>query len=173
MLIEFKGFKPKVAKDCFIAPGAQLVGRVEIASRASVWFNAVIRGDEEKVFVGEGTNVQDGCILHQDVGYPLLIGKGVTLGHNAILHGCIIGDNVLVGMGATILNGAKIGDGSIVGAGALVTQGKEIPPNSLVVGAPAKVIRQLTEEESASIRESEKIYCELAETYLEALGQGE
>lgn len=171
MLIDYKGCKPKVAKDCFISPGAQLIGAVELDKGASIWFNAVLRADEEKITVGERSNVQDGCVLHQDIGLPLIIGKGVTVGHNAILHGCTIGDNVLVGMGATILNGAKIGAGTIVGAGALVTQGKEIPPNSLVVGTPAKVVRQLTAEETASIRESENIYYEKAQTYLKAEAQ--
>lgn len=166
MHIEFKGCKPKIADDCFIATGAQLIGAVELARGASVWFNAVLRADEDKITVGERSNVQDGCVLHQEEGLPLIIGKGVTVGHNAILHGCLIGDNVLVGMGAIVLNGAKIGEGCIIGAGALVPQGREIPPSSLVVGSPARVIRQLTAEESASIKHAENVYYEKAQILL-------
>ena len=129
--------------DYWVAPGAQVMGNVALRSGASVWFNAVIRGDNEMIEVGEGSNVQDGAVLHNDPGFPLIIGAGCTIGHQAILHGCEIGENSLVGMGATILNGAKIGRNSIVGANALVTEGKTFPDGSLIVGAPAKAVRTL------------------------------
>ena len=127
----------------WIAPDAQVVGRIELADEASVWFGAVLRGDNERIFVGPRSNVQDGCVLHTDLGFPLDIGADCTIGHKAILHGCTIGDGSLVGMGATILNGAKIGLNCLVGAGALVTEGKSFPDGSLIVGSPARVVRPL------------------------------
>ena len=127
----------------WIAPDAQVVGRIELADEASVWFGAVLRGDNERIFVGPRSNVQDGCVLHTDLGFPLDIGADCTIGHKAILHGCTIGDGSLVGMGATILNGARIGLNCLVGAGALVTEGKSFPDGSLIVGSPARVVRPL------------------------------
>lgn len=129
--------------DYWVAPGAQVMGNVTLRSGSSVWFNAVIRGDNELIEVGAGSNVQDGAVLHNDPGFPLIIGDGCTVGHQATLHGCVIGENSLVGMGATILNGARIGRDSIVGANALVTEGKVFPDGSLIVGAPAKAVREL------------------------------
>lgn len=127
----------------FIADTATVIGKVRLHEQASVWFGSVLRGDNEWIEIGEGSNVQEHCMLHTDMGFPLRVGRGCTLGHRATLHGCIVGENSLIGMGATILNGAKIGRNSIVGAGALVTEGKEFPDNSLIVGTPARAIRTL------------------------------
>lgn len=144
-LYELDGIAPHLPEDgdIWIAPGVALIGNVRLESGASVWFNAVLRGDNEPITVGAGSNIQECSVLHTDLGFPLSIGSNCTIGHKAMLHGCTIGDGVLIGMGATILNGAIIGDGCLIGAGALVTEGKEIPPGSLVVGAPGRVVRQL------------------------------
>ena len=127
----------------FVAPDATLVGNIHLGRDVTIWFGTAIRGDNEKITIGAGSNVQEHAIMHTDPGFPLTIGEGCTIGHRALLHGCTIGDNSLVGMGAIILNGAKIGKNSLVGAGALVTEGKEFPDNSLIVGQPAKVVREL------------------------------
>jgi carbonic anhydrase/acetyltransferase-like protein (isoleucine patch superfamily) len=140
--------------DFWVAPGARLSGRVILEPGASIWFNAVLRGDNEPIVVGGGSNVQDNCVCHTDIGYPLSIGPGCTIGHMAILHGCSIGEGTLVGMGATVLTGAVIGQGVLVGAGALVTEGKAIPDGVLVVGRPARVVRNLTPDEIAGLRRS-------------------
>lgn len=140
--------------DYWIAPGAQVVGNVTIRSGASVWFNAVIRGDNELIEIGVGSNIQDGSVLHTDPGCPLIIGAGCTIGHKAILHGCVIGENSLVGMGATVLNNARIGRNCLIGANALVTEGKDFPDGSLIVGAPAKAVRQLDEQAIEGLRAS-------------------
>lgn len=131
--------------DVWIAPDANVIGRVIMGQAASVWFGATLRGDNEPITVGAGSNIQENCVLHSDPGYPLSIGENCTIGHMAILHGCTIGDGALIGMGATVLNGAVIGAGSLIGAGALVTEGKDIPAGSLVMGAPGKVVRALDE----------------------------
>ena len=138
----------------WVAPGAHLIGDVAIGEGVGIWFNATVRGDNEPIRIGARTNVQDGAVLHSDYGAPLSIGDGCTIGHAAIIHGCTIGDNVLIGMGATILNRAVIGADSLVGANALVTEGKQFPPRSLIVGAPAKVVRELTDEEVEGLRRS-------------------
>ena len=127
----------------WIAPDAHVIGKVRLGRDASVWFGSVLRGDNEWIEVGEATNIQEGCLLHTDMGFPMSIAPGCTIGHHAVLHGCVIGENSLVGMGATILNGAKIGANSIVGANSLVTEGKEFPDNSLIVGSPARAIRTI------------------------------
>jgi carbonic anhydrase/acetyltransferase-like protein (isoleucine patch superfamily) len=147
---------PKLPTDgsYWVAPGASVIGDVEIGEGVGVWFNATVRGDNEPIMIGARTNIQDGAVLHSDYGAPLSIGVGCTIGHAAIIHGCTIGDNVLVGMGATILNRAVIGADSLIGANALVTEGKQFPPRSLIVGAPAKVVRELTDEEVAGLRAS-------------------
>lgn len=152
-LYDLDGTAPHLAEDgdVWVAPGACLIGLVRMETGASVWFNAVLRGDTELIHVGRGSNVQDGCVLHTDAGYPLTIGADCTIGHNAILHGCSIGDGSLIGMGATVLNGARIGQGCLIGAGALVTEGKIIPDGSLVLGAPAKVVRALDEATRAGL----------------------
>ncbi|MEO0730262.1 MAG: gamma carbonic anhydrase family protein, partial [Pseudomonadota bacterium] len=128
--------------NCWIAESADVIGNVEIAENASVWFNTTIRGDNELIRVGSGSNVQDGCVLHTDPGFPLVIGENCTIGHMVMLHGCTIGPGSLIGIGAIVLNGATIGEGSLIGAGALITEGKTIPPNSVVMGAPGKIIRE-------------------------------
>ncbi|WP_439529852.1 gamma carbonic anhydrase family protein [Pannonibacter sp.] len=147
-LYALDGISPDLPEDgqYWIAPDAQLIGRIRLETDASVWFGAVLRGDNELILVGRRSNVQDGAVLHTDMGYPLTIGSNCTIGHKAILHGCSIGDNTLVGMGATILNGARIGRNCIIGANALVAEGKEIPDNSLVVGMPGRIIRTLDAE---------------------------
>ncbi len=153
----------------FVAPGAHLIGRVALEEDANVWFNCVLRGDNEWITIGARTNIQDNSILHTDMGYPLDIGADCTIGHNVILHGCTIGAGSLIGMGATILNGAKIGKNCLVGANALVTGGKEYPDNSLIVGAPAKVVRELGDEALANHLESARHYVENGRRYLKGL----
>ena len=142
----------------YIAPGARVIGNVTLAEEAGIWFNAVLRGDNEPIVIGPGSNVQDGCVLHTDPGFPLTLGAGVTVGHSAILHGCTIGDGTLIGMGAVVLNGAKIGKGCLIGANALVTEGREIPDHSLAVGQPARVIRPVDAAMAAELRRAAEIY---------------
>lgn len=144
-LYELDGHAPEIDATAWVAPGCHLIGQVALGPRVSVWFGTTIRGDNEPILVGEGSNVQENCVFHTDMGFPLTIGRNCTIGHKVMLHGCTIGDNSLVGMGATVLNGAKIGRNCLIGAGALVTEGKEIPDGSLVMGAPGKVVRQLDE----------------------------
>ncbi len=145
---------------CWIAPTAILVGRVLVEEDASIWFGAVLRGDNELIRVGAGSNIQEGSVLHTDMGFPLTIGTGCTIGHMAMLHGCTIGDNSLVGIGAIVLNGARIGRNCLIGAHALITEGKEIPDNSLVMGAPGKIVRPIDAAGEASLRESAEHYVE-------------
>jgi carbonic anhydrase/acetyltransferase-like protein (isoleucine patch superfamily) len=148
------GIKPQIAEDTWIAPDANLIGRIVVEEAASVWFCSTLRGDNETITVGAGSNIQENCVLHTDMGYPLTIGKGCTIGHKVMLHGCTIGDNSLIGMGATVLNGAKIGNNCLIGAGALITEGKEIPDGSLVMGVPGKVVRSLDEAAIEGLRKS-------------------
>jgi len=140
---------PTIDETAFIAESAAVIGKAEIGANASIWFNVTIRGDNELIVVGENSNVQESCTLHTDPGMPLTIGKNVTVGHQAMLHGCTIGEGSLIGIQAVVLNGAKIGKNCLVGAGALITEGKEFPDNSLIIGSPAKAVRQLTEEDVA------------------------
>lgn len=144
-LYELDGVAPQTPEDgdFWVAPGAHVMGNVRLLTGASIWFNVVIRGDNELIEIGENSNIQDGTIMHTDPGMPLSIGAGCTIGHQAVLHGCTIGDNSLIGMGATVLNGAVIGANSLVGANALVTEGKVFPEGSLIVGSPAKAVRDL------------------------------
>ncbi|WNS78557.1 gamma carbonic anhydrase family protein [Domibacillus sp. DTU_2020_1001157_1_SI_ALB_TIR_016] len=146
MLYKFKGYHPNIHPSAYIAPGTQLIGNIELQEETSVWFNAVLRGDNEKITIGKGSNVQDGAVVHVDPGYPVNVGEHVTIGHNVVLHGCTVEDGALIGMGATILNGAVIGEGALIAAGALVPEGKVIEPGVLAAGVPAKVIRKLTPE---------------------------
>jgi carbonic anhydrase/acetyltransferase-like protein (isoleucine patch superfamily) len=154
------GLQPKLPPSgtFWIAPDAHVIGRVELAEEVGIWFGAVLRGDNEPVVIGRATNLQEGVMVHTDPGFPATIGENCTIGHHAIIHGCTIGNNSLVGMGATILNGARIGNNCLVGANALVTEGKEFPDNSLIVGAPAKAIRVLDEAAAAGITESARKY---------------
>lgn len=145
---------PSVAEDTWVAPDANVIGNVILDEGASVWFGATLRGDNEVIHIGAGTNVQENTVMHTDMGFPLVIGEGCTIGHKVMLHGCTIGDNSLIGMGATVLNGAKIGKNCLIGAGALITEGKEIPDGSLVMGAPGKVVRQLDEAAFNSLKMS-------------------
>lgn len=157
--------RPALDETAFVAQGAIVAGEVTIGARASVWFNAVLRADCEAVRVGDETNVQDGCVLHADPGFPCVLGRGATIGHRAIVHGATVGDNVTIGMGAIVLNGARVGENSIVAAGAVVTEGAEIPPGSLAMGVPAKVKRPLSEDEIARNRASARHYVAMARRY--------
>lgn len=153
----------------WIAPDAVLVGKIDIGRDAGFWFGVVVRGDNETIAIGAGSNVQEHAVMHTDPGFPLTVGKGCTIGHRAMLHGCTIGDNSLIGMGAIVLNGARIGKNSLVGAGALVTEGKEFPDNSLIVGAPARVVRTLDEEAVAGLRASASHYVANAKRFMAGL----
>ena len=145
-------------EQCWIAPTAVLIGKVSLGSNASVWWHSVLRGDDEPITVGEGSNIQDGCVLHTDPGFPVVVGAGVTIGHMVALHGCTIGDGSLVGIGAVVLTGAVIGRNCLIAARALIPEGKTIPDNSLVMGAPGKVLREVTPDHLARMRETAEIY---------------
>ena len=164
-LYEIDGAAPEVAEGAWIAPSADVIGAVRLGQRASVWFGACIRADNTVIAIGARSNVQEGAMLHSDPGLPCTVGKDVTVGHHAILHGCTIENGVLIGMGATILNGATIATGSLVGAGALVTEGKTFPPASLIVGAPARAVRTLDEAAMAMIRTSAAHYVAKAASF--------
>ncbi|MFW5661655.1 MAG: gamma carbonic anhydrase family protein [Oceanicaulis sp.] len=149
----------------WVAPSAAVIGKVKLERNASVWFGATIRGDNELITIGEDSNVQDGTVMHTDMGFPLTLGKGVTVGHNAMLHGCSVGDYSLIGIGATVLNGAKIGKHCIIGAHALITEGKEIPDGSVVMGSPGKVVKQIAEGVDEMLKASADHYVENAKRY--------
>lgn len=153
-LYRLDGSAPELDADTWVAPDANLIGKVRLEAGASVWFGATLRGDNETILVGAGSNIQDNAVLHTDMGYPLSIAAGCTIGHRAMLHGCIIGENSLIGMGATVLNGARIGRDCLIGAGALITEGKEIPDGMLVMGAPGRVVRALDAAAIAGLRQS-------------------
>ena len=163
------GIAPRVAASAWIADSAQVIGDVELADDVSIWFGAVLRGDTDTMRIGRGSNIQDGSVLHADVGQPLIVGEDVTVGHKVTLHGCTIGNGSLIGIGAVLLNGAKIGKGCLVGAGALVTEGKEFADGSMVLGSPAKVVRQLTVEEMERYRSSAHHYVENSRRYASTL----
>lgn len=143
MIYALDDLVPEIAADAWVAPDANIIGKIVLMAQSSVWFGCTLRGDNEEIRIGTGSNVQENCVLHTDMGFPLVIGADCTIGHKAMLHGCTIGDGSLIGMGATVLNGAKIGKGCLIGAGALVTEGKEIPDGALVMGSPARVVRML------------------------------
>jgi carbonic anhydrase/acetyltransferase-like protein (isoleucine patch superfamily) len=170
-LYSLEGISPELpaAGTYFVADEAVLIGRVRIAEGVSVWFGAVLRGDNEFITIGAHSNIQDGCVLHTDPGFPLDVGEGCTIGHRVVLHGCTIGDNCLIGMGAVLLNGVKIGGNSIVGAGALVTEGKTFPDNSLIVGAPARAIRTLDDNAAAMLKLAAKSYVDRWPRYVKGL----
>jgi carbonic anhydrase/acetyltransferase-like protein (isoleucine patch superfamily) len=154
-----------MAESAWVADSAQVMGNVELGEDASVWFGVVIRGDTECITIGRGSNIQDASVLHADIGKPLTVGNNVTVGHKVMLHGCTIGDGSLIGIGAVVLNGAKIGKGCIVGAGALVTEGKEFPDGSMIIGSPAKVVRELTAQQQAGLTLSALHYIENARRF--------
>lgn len=160
---------PDIADDAWVAPGCHLIGKVVLGPRASVWFGSTLRGDNEVITIGEGSNVQENTVMHTDMGFPLTIGAGCTIGHKAMLHGCVIGANTLVGMGATILNGATIGANCLIGAGALITEGKTIPDGSLVMGVPGKVVRSLDDAAINGLKASALHYQENAKRFREQL----
>lgn len=155
--------------DSWIAPSADVIGSVKLDAGASVWFGAVLRGDNELIHIGENSNIQDGTVLHTDMGYPLTLGKGVTVGHNVMLHGCNVGDYSLIGINSVILNGAKIGKYCLIGANSLIAEGKEIPDGSLVMGSPGKVVRQLTAEQMQALEASAAHYVANAKRYKQDL----
>ncbi|MGV9621446.1 gamma carbonic anhydrase family protein [Streptomyces tendae] len=165
------GKDPKVDAESFVAPTASVVGDVTLHAGASIWYGAVLRGDVERISVGADSNVQDNCTLHADPGFPVTVGERVSIGHNAVLHGATVEDDCLIGMGATVLNGAVIGAGSLVAAQALVPQGMRVPPGSLVAGVPAKVKRELTEEERQGVTLNGTMYAALAGTHRDAVGE--
>ena len=166
-ILPYKGFRPKIAEGVFIAPGAMIIGDVTIHVGASVWFNAVIRGDSAPIVIGPHSNIQDNCTLHADPDAPVTIGASCTIGHNAIVHGATLGDHVLVGMGATVLNHAVVGSNTILGASTLVSEQKQIPEGVLAVGIPAKVVRPLTENERLMLSMSADNYSKRAAVYLQ------
>lgn len=168
-LYELDGVAPQLADSAWVADSAQVMGNVRLAEGSSVWFGAVLRGDTETISVGKDSNVQDGTVMHADYGFPLVVGERVTIGHQVMLHGCQIGDETLIGIGATVLNGAKIGKNCLVGARSLVTEGKEFPDGSMILGSPAKVVRQLTPEQIEGLRRSAAHYVENAERYRKGL----
>lgn len=161
-LYEVGGVRPQVHATAWVADSAEVMGRVHIGADASVWFGCVLRGDADMLHVGEGSNIQDGCVLHADPGMPLQLGRRVTVGHRAMLHGCTVGDESLIGIGAVVLNGARIGRHCLVGAGALVTEGKVFADGSMILGSPARVVRQLTPEQIEGLRHSAQHYIDNA-----------
>ena len=165
MIYDLEKNVPEISADSWVAPNAIIIGKVKLEKNSSIWFNAVLRGDIEKIVIGENSNIQDGSVLHTDPGYPLTVGKGVTVGHMVMLHGCEISDDTLIGIGSTILNKAKIGKNCIIGANTLVTENKTIPDSSLVLGSPGKVIRKVTDDEIKVIRENAKHYVKNSKRY--------
>jgi carbonic anhydrase/acetyltransferase-like protein (isoleucine patch superfamily) len=163
------GLTPQVADTAWVADNAQVMGEVTLAADSSVWFGVTVRGDTDAIHIGEGSNVQDGSVLHADHGMPLTIGRHVTVGHQVMLHGCTIGDESLIGIGAVVLNGAKIGKHCLVGAGALVTEGKEFPDGSMILGSPARVVKTLSPEQIEGLRQSAQHYIDNARRFRQGL----
>ena len=164
-IYEYDGQRPEIDPTAYVHEQATLIGQVRLGAGASVWPQAVLRADNEPIHIHAKSNVQDGAVLHTDPGFPLQLGEGVTIGHQAMLHGCTVGDNSLIGIQAVVLNGARIGKNCLVGAGALVTEGKEFPDNSLILGSPAKVVRELSEEAITALRANAQSYVGKAEQY--------
>ena len=160
---------PQIDASAYITDSATVIGNVVIGANVSVWFGAILRGDNEHITIGENSNIQENSVLHTDIGHPIILGKDVTVGHQVMLHGCTIGDGSLIGIQAVILNGAKIGKNSLVGAGALVTEGKEFPDNSLIIGSPAKAVRELTNEQVATLKASAAMYVQRGQDYKKQL----
>lgn len=170
-IYELDGVAPNISDSAWVADSAQVLGNVVLADDSSVWFGAVIRGDTETIRIGRGSNIQDLSVLHADVGMPLTVGENVTVGHQVTLHGCTVGDGCLIGIGAVVLNGAKIGKGSLVGAGSLVTEGKEFPEGSMILGSPAKLVRQLSPEKIEGLRLSAVNYVGNARRFQDGLNK--
>ena len=168
-IYELDTIAPLMANSAWVADSAQVMGNVELAEDTSIWFGAVVRGDTEVIRIGRGSNIQDCSVLHADIGMPLTIGENVTVGHQVMLHGCTIGDGSLIGIGAVVLNGAKIGKGSIVGAGSLVTEGKEFPDGAMIIGSPAKAVRELNEAQQNALKMSAIHYIENAKRFQRGL----
>ena len=168
-IYELDSVAPRLAVTAWVADSAQVMGNVELAEDTSIWFGAVVRGDTEVIRIGRGSNIQDCSVLHADIGMPLTIGENVTVGHQVMLHGCTIGDGSLIGIGAIVLNGAKIGRGSIVGAGSLVTEGKEFPDGSMILGSPAKAVRELSQAQQDALKMSAIHYIENAKRFKRGL----
>ncbi len=166
---ELDGVVPEIADSAWVADSAQVIGRVTLEAQASLWFGVVARGDSDHLHIGAGSNIQDNTVLHADAGQPLLVGERVTVGHQVVLHGCTIGDESLIGIGAVVLNGAKIGKNCLVGAGALVTEGKEFPDGSMILGSPAKAVRQLTPAQIEGLRQSARHYTDNARRFRDGL----
>jgi carbonic anhydrase/acetyltransferase-like protein (isoleucine patch superfamily) len=166
---ELDGVAPTMAPSAWVADSAQVMGKVDLAEDASIWFGTIVRGDSERIRIGKGTNVQDASVLHADAGVPLTLGENVSIGHQVMLHGCTIGDGTLIGIGAVVLNHAKIGKNCLVGAGSLVTEGKEFPDGSMILGSPARVARQLTPEQIAGLHGIAKHYVENAALFRRGL----
>lgn len=165
MIMDFEGVTPRINKNTYISESVDIIGKVNVEENVNIWFGTRLRGDMNNIIISENTNIQENSVVHVDINSPCIIGKNVTIGHGTIIHGCSISDNVLVGMGSIILNNAKIGKNTIIGAGSLVTQGKEFPEGVLILGNPAKVIRQLTEAEIESIQRSADNYVSLSKKY--------
>ncbi|MFH5823784.1 gamma carbonic anhydrase family protein [Georgenia sp. AZ-5] len=170
MRVRFDDVEPAVAAEAWVAPGAILVGRVSLAADASVFYGAVLRGDMDEISIGRGSNVQDGCVVHTDPGHPVSVGANVSVGHRAVLHGCTVEDDCLIGMGAVVLNGARIGRGSLVAAGAVVQEGMEVAPGSLVAGVPARVRRELSPAQREALVQNAVTYVALKSRHRQALG---
>ncbi|MBL6840258.1 MAG: gamma carbonic anhydrase family protein [Rhodobacteraceae bacterium] len=168
-IYNFEGNLPKIHESVFVAPDANIIGKIILDEKSSVWFCSTLRGDNEFITVGFGSNIQENCVLHTDIGFPLTIGKNCTIGHKAMLHGCAIGDNTLIGMGATILNGAQIGKNCLVGAGALITEGKSIPDGSMVLGMPGKVVKELDDDAINGLLKSAENYQANAARFMTSL----
>lgn len=170
-IYELDGVAPRIAETAWVADSAQVMGSVTLGPDSSVWFGSVLRGDSDSLTIGRGTNIQDGSVLHADEGVPLTIGENVSIGHQVMLHGCTIGDETLIGIGAVVLNGARIGKNCLVGARALVTEGKEFPDGSMIIGSPAKAVRQLTPEQIEGLRRIAKHYRDNARRFRTGLKQ--
>ncbi len=169
LLLSVQGRGPQLHPDAWVAPNASLIGPISLGAKASVWYSATLRAEAEPIEIGAGSNIQDGCTVHCDPGFPVAVGTDVTVGHNAVLHGCTIGDGVLIGMGAVVLNGARIGAGSLVAAGAVVPQGMDVPPRSLVAGVPGRIRRELLDDEVTGNRHNAVVYQHLIDVHRNAV----
>ena len=169
MIYRLGNYVPKLGRDCFVAPSADVIGQVILEDEASIWFNAVLRGDNEPILIGERSNIQDGSVVHVDAGFPVTVEREVTVGHKVMLHGCTIKQGALIGINAVVLNGAVVGENSLVGANALITEGMNVPPNSLVLGSPGKVVKEVSPKVVEAVRQGMLHYVEKGKAYGEEL----